>query len=367
MKEKLVAHRKPTGRRVELLLDGKPVSWAELPYLELRVGRAVLRTGGIGDVFTQREQRGKGYSRRVLEHCVEVMTGDGLDVGLLFGIPDFYHKFGFRTSLSDYETLLPGRTVVDLPMTLRARVLPKRRHAEVLPLYAREVRRRGFGIERSRRTWPGYRRGARWPFEVKVVGFYRGRRLVGYLVTDDDPKEVRVPELAAGAEGVLPSMLAWLGRECRRKVAEHVKLYLPPDHPASRAAVELGAELRRTTRGTGGPMMRLLNLGPTVAAMMPELLRRWSASPLGRCGLDLTLQTDIGTAELAVPPSGPDADILRGRVRIPQNRLVQLVVGYLPLEQVARSAGVAIPRRLTAALGVLFPERCPSILSTNCF
>jgi GNAT superfamily N-acetyltransferase len=363
----LVVQKIPSGRRVELQIDGLVVSWAVLFYLKLRIGTAVLRFGGIGGVSTHREHRKRGYSRRVMTHCLDAMTGEGNDLSMLFGIPNFYHKFGFRTSLSDYRIDLPGRHVVDGPLELVVRKLPKSRHAEILPLYARGVRARGFGIERPPATWTGYRRGAMFRQKPLVAAFYRRERMVGYLQYDDDHRAVRVGELWADSPAVIRQMFTWLGRQCRGKVCEQIELMLPPDHPAGRMAVEVGATLARTTHPNGGGMMRILDLGSTLAALMPELARRWAASPMADSGVDLSLVTDIGTAEIALPARAAGGPTLRGRVRLPQSRLVQLLVGYMPVADVAAADGVGIPRKLLPALDILLPERCPSILSVNCF
>lgn len=367
MTRNLVVQKIPSGRRVELQIDGRVVSRATLGYLTLRIGAARVRLGGIGDVFTSRKHRKKGYSRRVLAHCLEVMTGDGNDLSMLFGIPDYYHKFGFRTSLSDYRIELPGRHVVDGPLDLAVRKLPRSRHAEILPLYARGVRARGFGIERPRATWTGYRRGAAFRQKPLVAAFYRRERMVGYLQYDDDRKAVRVGELWADAPAIIRQMATWLGRQCRRKVCERIEFLLPPDHPAGRMAAEVGATFTRTTHSNGGGMMRILNLGSTLAALVPELARRWAASPMADSGLDLSLATDIGTAEIALPARAAGGPTRRGRVRLPQDRLVQLLVGTLPVADVAAADGTGIPRKLLPALEVLFPERSASILSVNCF
>ena len=365
VKGQMVVHRKRTGRRVELVVDGEAVSGVELPYRRLRVGRAVLTAGGLGDVFTKRAHRMKGHSRRVLEHALTVMTDDRLDVSLLFGIPNFYPKFGYRAALSDYRVELPGRGVIDLPQTLRPRRLPTGRHREILPLYRRDLRRRGFGIERPA-SWATFRRGVRGR-DVQVTGFYRGRRLAGYVLCDDDAREVRVAELAADGREGTRAILGWLGRQCRRKVCESVQLVLPPDHPASRAAVAFGAVFTRKTHANGGGMMRILNLGGTLSALMPELVARWAASPLADRGLDLVMRTDLGPAEVVVPARAAGAETLRGTVRMTQGRLIQLVTGYLSVADLAEADDVAIPRRLIRPLRVLFPRGDPTILCTNCF
>jgi len=295
------------------------------------------------------------------------MTEDGLDLAMLFGIPDFYHKFGFRATLNDYRFEMPGRAVVGGPFGLMARRLPKARHAEVLPMHARDLRQVGFGLQRQRARWPGYTRGAQFRYQPVVTVFLRGKRRVGYVLVDDDPRAVRVPELFAQDDDVLGRMFTWLGRECRRRVCEKIELFLSPAHAASRLAVELGATFTRTTHATGGGMMRILNLGATVARLMPELVARWAASAKATSGLDLTLVTDLGPAELVIPPRGGSESLVRGRAGMPQDRLTQLVVGYESAAELARRDGVHVPRKLLPALEALFPRCCPSILTTDCF
>jgi GNAT superfamily N-acetyltransferase len=367
MADELIVHKMPRGRRVELLRNGEAVSWVEVLYRRLRIGRAELTYGGLADVFTRKPHRRKGFSRRVLEHTLQTMIDDGLHLSVLFGIPDYYHRFGYRTTLSDYRTDVPGRTVVGLPVTMAARKIPPARHAETLALYDRDVRQRGFGTLRDRRGWPGYTRGVLWHRDTTVVGFYRGRRLAGYVAFDDDRDTVQVSEASADSPETARSMLAWLGRLCRKRVAETIQLHLPPNHALSLAGIELGAAFTRKTHVGGGGMMRILNLGSAVDALMPELVSRWAASPLAADGLDLTLATDLGPAEVAFGPRGAAAAVRRGRLKLPQDRLVQMAVGYLPAGEVARRSASPVPRKLAAALDVLFPMRWPHILQSNRF
>ena len=57
--------------------------------------------GGIAGVDTNEEHRNKGYSRRVMEDCTAFMTENGFDVAMLFGIPNFYPKFGYATVIPE--------------------------------------------------------------------------------------------------------------------------------------------------------------------------------------------------------------------------------------------------------------------------
>ncbi|ARU52172.1 hypothetical protein CBR64_12585 [Cellulosimicrobium cellulans] len=57
-----------------------------------------LRAGGVANVATAPEARGRGLVRALLSRAVEQMERDGTDVALLFtGTPDVYRSSGFET------------------------------------------------------------------------------------------------------------------------------------------------------------------------------------------------------------------------------------------------------------------------------
>lgn len=367
MKKEMVVQRTARGQRVEMRIDGQPVSWAELPYHRLRLGQATLTAGGVAGVFTRPENRGRGYNRQVMERCVEVLAADGLDVSLLFGIPNYYHKFGYRTTLADYEFTVTARALIDGPMKLTIRELPKARHGEILPLYRRWLAAASFGLERPAGRWGGFFRGQRGNVNVTVTVFYRGRVAVGYVACDQAADAVRVPELVANDAAACRSMFTWLARQCRDKLCERILFTLSADDPASRMARDFGATFTLLTKANGGGMMRILNLSSTLAALRPELAALWARSSLGSRRLELALRTDLGAGEVRLAGARPSAHPLCGRVTIPQDRLIQLISGYARPAEVAAQSRVTISRNLLPALDVLFPLRCGTVLDTNCF
>ncbi|MGO3484179.1 MAG: GNAT family N-acetyltransferase, partial [Cellulosimicrobium funkei] len=57
----------------------------------------ILRAGGVANVATAPEARGRGLVRALLARAVEQMERDGADVALLFtGTPDVYRSSGFE-------------------------------------------------------------------------------------------------------------------------------------------------------------------------------------------------------------------------------------------------------------------------------
>lgn len=78
-------------------VDGRIVSSVNICRREIRVGSSSLVLGGIGNVGTDPDCRGKGYSSEILKDCVKVMDDEEMDFSLLYtGIHGFYHRIGWR-------------------------------------------------------------------------------------------------------------------------------------------------------------------------------------------------------------------------------------------------------------------------------
>lgn len=83
--------------KVALMLGERDVSRTMIIPLTLRMGEACLRMDGIGGVGTDEEHRNKGYSRRVLDAAVAHIKTGGAPLSTLYGIQNFYPKFGYST------------------------------------------------------------------------------------------------------------------------------------------------------------------------------------------------------------------------------------------------------------------------------
>src|SRR5215213_10701785 len=98
----------PTGTSDLLLqLDGRQVSRVVIVPMVMRIGAAVVRMDGIGGVGTEEEFRNQGYSRRLMETAVQQMQQGDAALSTLFGIQDFYQKFGYETTGPEYSVILP--------------------------------------------------------------------------------------------------------------------------------------------------------------------------------------------------------------------------------------------------------------------
>ncbi len=91
---------------VELRLGERTVSSVQILHYTLNIGAAKVRMDGIGGVGTDEAFRNRGYSRLALEACIKVMTEGDASLSMLYGIRDFYPKFGYATAGPDHLALL---------------------------------------------------------------------------------------------------------------------------------------------------------------------------------------------------------------------------------------------------------------------
>src|SRR5215212_2547555 len=105
---RIVIVNHPSGTSdIVLQLHGRQVSRVVIVPMVMRIGAAVVRMDGIGGVGTEEAFRNRGYSRRVMETAVQQMRRGDAALSTLFGIQDFYQKFGYETTGPEYSVILP--------------------------------------------------------------------------------------------------------------------------------------------------------------------------------------------------------------------------------------------------------------------
>jgi hypothetical protein len=368
--------------RVELRDGERAVSWLWIIPFTLRIGAATVRMDGIGGVGTDDACRHRGYSRRVLEAAVERMRqGDGA-LSMLYGIPNYYPKFGYAVAGADHLLSLPDlETPADLPPGWSVRPYAATDAEAVHALYEQNTANAVGVAVRSRWTWDrleavleaGSTDACRVAVSPQgtVAGYvWRGAKFwyVGKLEREAPDAWVLAEAMAAGPEAaaaVLALCRAW-AREERERRAEpltQVLLGLPPEGPVAAAAMRQRARFTQAYQACGGSMARVLSVERLLTALLPELTARaraarWEATAA------LRLETDLGGATLRLTPEGvtlgetEDAPVLR----LPQWALAQLALGaYPPSDIMARlePASGAEDALTGRVVETLFPLRRP--------
>ena len=335
--------------------DGLPRASVRIQDHNIELGRARLRLAGIADVGTDPQQRGKGYASRLMSDTVRYMTETGFDVTLLFGIRDFYDRFGYIVAMPRYNLSISVTDAQNARRTLRARPC---RPADLPPL-KRIYRQNGRSI------WcNAVRDKVDWQFRNHRFDNARvlldGKKLVGYSVYNFTSNSLDVSEIGAAENpAVYESLLADLARVADEHSLERIQVQLPYDHPAVVAFADFGADLSLHYPRNSGGMARILNFQSTIEKMLQQWGAQLSESGL-RSRIEFRIETDLG--ECALRFNRGRLALLESarpslRLELPQTRLTQLLFGYQPAEFICAKPDVKCSSDLLPVMNILFPQR----------
>ena len=353
----------------ELWIDGEEESVCRLSVIDLpmRIGAAVVRMAGIGGVYTQREHRKKGYMRALCEDTVRYMVDEGYDVSLLFGIENFYTKFGYASSLASSVCKVKTRDAEAADAQAGActtRSIEEKDMPAVLALYNANNAARTGSIVRAPEHFAKFHKGTWYgaPPEAAVFEDANGA-LLAYAVWDVNAKAVKVAEVGTREDGQFPTLLAAFAEQAIAKRCEAIELHLPPDHPFGEFVQRYGAKWKITYPRYGSGMMRILNQQPLFEKIVPEMERRLALSPLAGYTGGLALSTDLGTTTLAFDGGklAVGAVEVPAQIRLSQDKLGQLVMGYRSVRDVLNAPDVQITGDALALLNALFVKGHPYV------
>lgn len=375
---------RPRGQgqtRIEAVLQGKTVSWLTVIHLKLRIGTAQVSMGGIGGVGTESAFRRKGYSRMCLDQSIETMRELGLETSVLFGIADFYPKWGFASAIAEPVLTISTRAAEESRPTPGQRIEkfdPERHTPALLELYAANNRERSASLVRpgpiirdGLRHWVPFQKGSSWemPVEAFVVLDQEGS-VRGYAAHDDRPEAVVVVEAGYADPDVFPTIVAELASRAVQKRAGQITFHVPIDHPLA-AYLHRHNSLHqvRYNKNSNG-MARIIKLYETLRACAPDLARRMKNGPSLTRHFPLGIKTDIGSVTLQSVKGNIRARpglSARTVLEISQAALTQLLLGYRGLEDLAGAQEVRLPAPMLKILNPLFPAGFPYMWEADRF
>lgn len=252
------------------LIDGQAVTHWGVWRCRMRIGRARVRMAGVGAVATHGDFRKRGLMARTARAGAQAARAAGYDVSVLFGIRDFYHRFGYVRAWPYRTYFVPAGELAAGPAKMKLRPFPLRHRDDLAAPYNRRCARLTGSAVRPTFTandkgWEGYL----WHGDDE--------KPAGYVIVSD--AECERFELIDHA-GDTPRVLAALGTLAKRRKARELRCR--DMHPR-------GGLARTLRRGTcrvetryvrnGEAMIRTLNLATTLAKMCGELSARLKRSP----------------------------------------------------------------------------------------
>ena len=339
------------NHRREMLVDGELVCWLGVIDYTMRIGAAQVRMAGIAGVETKEQHRKKGYMRHFFNDTLAYMQTEGYDVSMLFGIPDFYPKFGYATCLAEPSFTLKTRIAETASMgapKFTTRPITPADLPDVIALYERNNATRACSLVRTPEYFTGFKKGSNWwrKAESTVILDDAGQ-FAGYIVWDKHDDEVIAIEIECVADAFYPSVLAEFARLAIEKRAGLITFHMPLDHPFAIFAQRYGARWTAQYPIDARGMLRIMNQATLFDKLIPMLHQRASALE----PYTITLRTDIGETTLS---HGQAAHSVCA-ISLPQSRLMQLICGYRNARDVLNDSGVTAQGDVLPLLDAVFP------------
>ncbi|MDH7602175.1 MAG: GNAT family N-acetyltransferase [Armatimonadota bacterium] len=357
-----------------LYVEGKKVSWLTLIDYSQRIGGAVVRMGGIAGVGTEPSERMKGYSRRVIEDTIRFMQNEGYDVSWLFGIRDFYPKFGYAVCMAPTTLTIATRDAERAKDALGC--FSVRPYAEgdldaLIELYNSANQSRTGTLVRERGRFSGISKGSRWSIDAHVIVVTGPEdSFVGYAAYDKNETEVIVTEVESLDLHAYPNLLYEFAKLAIERRTGSISILLPPDHPFAEFCHRYECTVTTNYARCGGGMGRIINLRSLFEKIAGELSRRLAVSEHRDADTCLWISTDIG--EIALLLRNGEVRIVdecdrANSVQIPQPRLAQLVYGYRSARDMLTEPGVVFSGAALSILETLFPPQNPYVWAADHF
>ena len=126
------------------------------------------------------------------------------------------------------------------------------------------------------------------------------------------------------------------------------------DHPFAVYCRQFGCQDGTQCPRNGGGMGQIIDLAACMEAILPEMAERWGP---GDRGEHVGLRTDIGAATLRWKRGELVLEEAAGTscVRVRQDHLMQLLMGYVRVEDLAHAGKIKITRGKRALLDRLYP------------
>ncbi|MGE5623641.1 MAG: GNAT family N-acetyltransferase [Methanocella sp.] len=341
---------------------------------EMTVAGVPLVLGGLGYVGTHPKARRRGLARRLIEQYLEYMAAHGYDLAGLFGIPDYYQRFGFAAAFPVYWTEVAARRLGEVrgrgPSPRAVSHIPRRDLPGLASVFASFEAGRTGAIARSPEYWAwSVKRWRRTLIARGSAGDIRGYAVVGEAQDGALP----VLEIAAEDEYTTLALLAASGKAAEQQSLPAVRLLVPPGHPAARLAYRrLDGEHHEALPKDRGGQLKVIAPERLGEKLAPALARRVAGSRFGSAAGRVEVATESGRFAVALP--GGASGQAGFTLRLPLSLLAGLLVGSTEFPDLLAEPGVEFRPHAEGGAeaarelgGVVFPADRPFIWNTDRF
>ena len=349
-----------------LLVDGQLASCLCLFTHTIRIGEARMKMGGIGNVTTVGSYRGKGYAALLMSDTVRFMKAHGYHVSTLFGIADFYHRWGFTSVLPEYASIIDLREAGNLPgHAERTRAMKPGDITSALLMHNRNDAGSSCSIIRSSGHFSN--RWDRWK-KARVMTDGRGR-VVAYYLGRPAGEEFLVDEMGALDRTWFEPLLRACVANAHAEYTSRVRLNVPPSHDFVKFLMQYRSDHETHVYRNSNGMMASVNIEETLECMIPE----WESSLLNAMTSSLcatvTLIIDRVPYRIRAHRGSVDVAIAPGenKISLSAQEFVQVLTGYRYIDDLIASKRRSLNSTALPLLKALFPKRTPYVWQMDRF
>ncbi len=369
------AEEERSSTQVRLQIGDLVVSKATIIPRIMRIGRSVVRVDGIGGVETHEQYRHKGYARRVLTEAVSKMKSGDAALSILWGIPNFYHRFGFVSAIPTHIMSLDASVEHDaIPDGWSVRPFKWEDIGSLARLHNEFIRNsvgpqlRGDSPPYSP-AWNQLREGSR--HECKVL-LDDSNTIVAYawacssdvwwtdFLPRQDKNSLMLAEVVAADELAADVILGVCMDWARSKNLPRIDVAIPPTGNVAAAGMLLGARFTIQYHRCEEIMIRCLDPYRLLTQMEPELEYRWLYCKDQPDKFNLGIFTDEGNVTVSLGRDGVHIfeevhDELDGKVFMAQHELARLSLGAYPPSVILSRLDPKPKGKIAEVLEKIFP------------
>lgn len=332
----------------------------------IRIGEARLKMGGLGWIAVSSEFRGQGVASAMIGDALAYMRRNNYHVSMLFGVVDFYHRFGFTTMLSDYQTavdVLEAENAEHTPYKVRPgkpgdiAAIQKLHNAGESEVACSIVRSAAHLTNQWERWKP-----------VQVLTDERGK-VVAYFLPQDAKHGLLVEELGLASRDQCGALLHACAAHALERHAPQIRFAAPPCHTFLKYLLQFESKYEMHVKRNRDGMLAIVNMEETLESMIPEWESGLSQSALVRERAEVTLLIDKKPYRVRANRGALDVTPNSGenKMSVTMAEFVQLLSGYRYLDEILESRRRILTAQGKALLQVLFPKRLPFVWPVDHF
>jgi predicted acetyltransferase len=326
----------------------------------IRLGEARLKMGGFGWVTTAARFRHMGVCRSLMVDTLHYMRAHGYHVSMLFGIPNFYHRFGFATTLANHCIRVEvAEAATALIGPGKARAAKPGDLGGVQKIHAANDGDVACSIIRSTAHMTN-----RWDRlkSMRVLTNENGK-LVGYLLPRAAGDHLAVDEVGVTDEASCQAVLIECARLAKEEAVGSIHFMVPPPHPFARFLLQFRSSHEMQILRDEGGMMAFVNTGEALEHMIPEWESLLASSGARGYRTEFTLLIDRVAYRVRANRGAMDVATAVGKNKLSLSAadFMHMLTGYRYVEDILAKTRRMLTPEAHELILALFPKRSPYV------